>query len=49
MKQHLIPWRSISYVDATAGGWVNFLVLSLQFLDDKQHLGGEDCNIPKLA
>ena len=24
-------------------------VLSLQFLEDKQHLGGEDCNVPKLA
>ena len=24
-------------------------VLSLQFLEDKQHLGGEDCNIPTLA
>ena len=27
----------------------SFLVLSLQFLKDKQHLGGEDCNIPTLA
>ena len=24
-------------------------VLSLQFLEDKQHLGGEDCNVPKFA
>ena len=22
---------------------------SLQFLEDKQHLGGGDCNVPKLA
>ena len=22
----------------------NFSILSLQFLEDKQHLGGEDCN-----
>ena len=27
----------------------NFSVLSLQVLEDKQHLGGEDCNIPTLA
>ena len=30
-------------------GSLHFLDLSLQFLEDKQHLGGEDCNIPKLA
>ena len=24
-------------------------VLSLQLLEDKQHLGGEDCNIPKFS
>ena len=27
----------------------DFPVLSLQLLEDKQHLGGEDCNIPILA
>ena len=26
-----------------------FSYISLQFLEDKKHLGGEDCNIPKLA
>ena len=30
-------------------GSLYFENLSLQFLEDKQHLGGEDCNIPKLA
>ena len=30
-------------------GSLNFSDLSLQFLKGKQHLGGEDCNIPKLA
>ena len=25
------------------------LVISLQFLEEKKHLGGEDCNIPKFA
>ena len=30
-------------------GSLYFANLSLQFLDDKKHLGGEDCNIPKLA
>ena len=24
-------------------------VLSLYFLEEKQHLGGEDCNIPKFS
>ena len=24
-------------------------VLSLQFLEEKQHLGGEDCNIPSFS
>ena len=24
-------------------------VLSLQLLEDKQHLGGEDCNVPKIS
>ena len=26
-----------------------FSFMSLQLLEDKQHLGGEDCNIPTLA
>ena len=25
------------------------IVLSLQLLEDKQHLGGEDCNVPKIS
>ena len=24
-------------------------VLSLRLLEDKQHLGGEDCNVPKIS
>ena len=27
----------------------DFPILSLQFLEDKQHLGGEDCNVPKIS
>ena len=30
-------------------GSPHFLVLSFQLLGEKKHLGGEDCNIPKLA
>ena len=30
-------------------GSLYFADLSLQLLEDKQQLGGEDCNIPKLA
>ena len=30
-------------------GSLYFADLSLQVLEEKQHLGGEDCNIPKLA
>jgi len=30
-------------------GSLYFVDISLYFLKDKQHLGGEDCNIPKLA
>ena len=30
-------------------GSLYFSDLSLQSLEDKQHLGGEDCNIPKLS
>ena len=30
-------------------GSLYFSNMSLQMLEDKQHLGGEDCNIPKLA
>ena len=38
-----------SYVDAIGGGEEIHSVLSLQFLEDKQHLGGEDCNVPKFS
>ena len=30
-------------------GFPHFSILSLQLFGDKQHLGGEDFNIPKLA
>ena len=51
-------WRVIHFnlddsleIGASHGneGSLHFSYLSLQFLEDKKHLGGEDCNIPKLA
>ena len=30
-------------------GSLYFVDISLEFLEDKQHLGGGDCNIPELA
>ena len=48
MMQHLDPWENSSY-EVLQGRRGFSLVLSLQLLEDKQHLGGEDCNVPKFA
>ena len=49
MRWHHILWRIPSYADAIRGGKEIHSVLSLQLLEDKQHLGGEDCNVPKFS
>ena len=38
--------QTIHILHALRGG---FSVLSFQLLEDKQHLGGEDCNVPKFS
>ena len=49
MRQHLVSENILSNEDATGGGEEALQSLSLQLLEDKQRLGGEDCNIPKLS
>ena len=46
MGEHLIQWGSLSYMGATREGGEVFQHSPLRLLEDKQHLGGEDCNIP---
>ena len=48
MIQHLDLWR-LHLMRLLQGRRGCSSVLSLQLLEDKQHLGGEDCNIPKFA
>ena len=46
IREYLVRWRNLSDEDGT---WVSEKILqhpSLQLLEDKQHFGGEDCNIP---
>ena len=48
MRQHLDPWRILSYEDAIGEEEEALQLYPCSFLD-KQQLGGEDCNIPNLA
>ena len=43
---HLAYRRRLSFVGVTNRGGDEFQHSSYQFLEDKQHFGGEDCNIP---
>ena len=46
VKDYLIRWKNLSDEDST---WEGEKILQhpyLQLLEDKQHFGGEDCNIP---
>ena len=49
MRWHHVPWRISLCGDDTRGGKEIHPVLSLQLLEDKQHLGGEDCNVPNFS
>ena len=44
--EHLAYGGSLSHVGVTNGGGEELHHSPYQFLEDKQHLGGEDCNIP---
>ena len=44
--EHLVDGGSLSRVDVTNGGGEELQHSPDQFLEDNQHLGGEDCNIP---
>ena len=46
IKEYLIRWRNSPDEDATWEGEKILQHPSLLFLEDKQLLGGEDCNIP---
>ena len=43
---HLGQWGNLSYVGTTREGGEVLQHLPLELLEDKQHLGGEDYNIP---
>ena len=46
VREFLVRWKNLPDEDAT---WENEKILqhpSLQFLEDKQHFAGRDCNIP---
>ena len=43
---HLAYERSLSFVCDTNGGGDELQHSPYQLLEDKQHFGGEDCNIP---
>ena len=44
--RHLVYEERLSHGGVTNGGGEELQHSPLQLLDDKQHLGGEDCNIP---
>ena len=44
--EHLAYGESLSYYDVINGGGEELQHSPYQLLEDKQHLGGEDCNIP---
>ena len=43
---YLVYEESLPHGGVTNGGGEELQHSPLQFLEDKQHLGGEDCNIP---
>ena len=45
VADHVEQWWRIFDEEATRRGGEDFSLL-IQFLEDKQHFGGEDCNIP---
>ena len=44
--EHLAYGGILSHIGVTNGGREDLHHSPCQFLEDKQHLGGEDCNIP---
>ena len=46
IRENLIRWMNLPDEDATWEGQKMLQHPSLQILEDKKNLGGEDCNIP---
>ena len=44
--EHLAYERNLSHIGATNEGGEELQCSPYQLLEDKQHFGGEDCNIP---
>jgi len=46
VKEFLVKWKDLLEEDVTWEGEHVLQHPSLQLLEDKQHLGGEDCDVP---
>ncbi len=46
VKEYLVRWRHLQLDDTTWEGEHILQHLTLHFLEDKQNLGWEDCNVP---